>query len=100
MTRASDCAGRLPDDSFLVVVPHTDAAGAARLVERMLEGARGLTLGGALGGERLTLSCGRTTLAGDEVLYQDQLRAAAERALRRAQAEGGNRGGDEPPCAS
>jgi len=100
LTRASDCAGRLPDDSFLVVVPHTDAAGAARLVERMLEGARGLTLGGALGGVRLTLSCGRTTLAGDEVLYQDQLRAAAERALRRAQAEGGNRGGDEPPCAS
>ncbi|MEY2745608.1 MAG: hypothetical protein RL112_650 [Planctomycetota bacterium] len=100
LTRASDCAGRLPDDSFLVVVPHTDAAGAARLVERMLEGARGLRLAGALGAERLTLSLGRTTLAGEEVPYQDQLRGAAERALRRAQAEGGDRGRDEPPLPS
>lgn len=99
LTRASDCVGRMPDDSFLVVVPHTDANGAARLVQRMLDGARGLRLPAALASERLALSCGRTTLAGDEVLYQDQLRGAAERAMRRAQAEGGDRGCEETPIS-
>ena len=42
-TRSSDFLGRMADDRLLAVVPHTDAAGAQVLAQRLVEGARALS---------------------------------------------------------
>jgi diguanylate cyclase (GGDEF)-like protein len=89
-TRGSDFLGRLPDDRFLVVVPHTPPEGVELLAGRLVESARGLAVP-ALGGEPVTLSLGGSWTTSGETLFFDDLRAQAERALERAVLAGGDR---------
>lgn len=95
LMRTSDFVGRMADDNLLVVVPHTDAAGTAILVGRLLQTVREHRFAGALSGERATLSIGSATLVDDKAIYHDLLLSAAQRALAAAQAAGGDRSADE-----
>lgn len=90
-TRASDFLGRTADDRLLAIVPHTDAAGAATLSTRLVEGARVLEPLRALASPRLTLSLGFAATDGSPVSYHDELLAAAEAAHAEAASLGGDR---------
>ncbi len=95
-TRSSDFLGRTPDDRLMAVVPHTDEAGARMLAERLLTGARALTVASA-SGETFTLSVGATCSRDGEPLFHDVLLTAAEAALADATAAGGDRFVARPP---
>jgi diguanylate cyclase (GGDEF)-like protein len=95
-TRSSDFLGRTPDDRLMAVVPHTDEAGAQRLAERLLAGARDLIVGDAAG-ESFTLSVGATCSRDGEPLFHDVLWSAAEAAQADATQSGGNRFVSRPP---
>lgn len=89
-TRGSDFLGRLPDDRFLVVVPHTPPEGIQLLAGRLVESARELSLA-ELGGERVSFSIGGSWMTSGETLFFDDLRGTAERALEEATLAGGDR---------
>ena len=89
-TRGSDFLGRLPDDRFLVVVPHTPPEGLRLLADRLVESARACSVP-ALGDEAVRLSIGGSWMTSGETLFFDDLRATAERELERALLEGGDR---------
>ncbi|MBL8863354.1 MAG: diguanylate cyclase [Planctomycetes bacterium] len=95
-TRSSDFLGRTPDDRLVAVVPHTDAAGARLLGDRLVTGARALAAPGAPG-ERFTISIGATSTADGEPLFHDVLLTAAEAAQAEAVAQGGDRFVARPP---
>ena len=89
--READALGRIGDDAFLAILPHTDEAGAAtfadvfrqRLIERPL----------AIGGEEISLavSIGIALVRPGIELGPDDLLNAATEALASAKAAGGNR---------
>jgi diguanylate cyclase (GGDEF)-like protein len=94
--RASDATGRLGSDSFMVILPATEASRAAPLAERILAVVRGTPVATG-GGEQhdLRLSIG---IAGchpqpgqDRKILSDQLLADATAALHRAKQAGGDR---------
>lgn len=88
-TRACDHAGRFTLERFLVLVPRTDGEALDALARRLLEAVR--EPGPEPGAAPLSLSIGVAYGVGDEVLFHDDLLAAAERALADAQAAGGGR---------
>lgn len=90
-TRASDFLGRTADDRLLAVVPHTDAAGAATLSTRLVEGARELEPLRGQAAPRIALSLGWAATDGTPVAYHDELLAAAEAAHAEAVGRGGDR---------
>ncbi|WP_156927224.1 GGDEF domain-containing protein [Azospirillum halopraeferens] len=91
LVRGVDVVARLGGEEFVVVLPQTDAAGAADLAERLRRAIEGVALpvgdGGAV---RLTASIGVAALAGVAGGFEDLL-LAADRALYRAKGEGRNR---------
>lgn len=95
-TRACDHLGRLVDDRFLAVLPHTGAEGALILAERWRRSASQRPLGGGV--DRLRLSIGVTTLRPGHALFFDMLVEEAVEALNRAQAEGGGRTATSSPA--
>lgn len=88
-TRTCDHLGRLVDDRFLAVLPHTGAEGARVLAERWREEAARKPLGGGV--DRLSISVGVAALQPGNALFFDLLVEEAVEALNRAQADGGGR---------
>lgn len=89
-TRSSDLIGRMADDHFVLLLPHTLVGGAQILAARLIESAALLELGGDGPGPRLSLSIGISSLRG-ELLFHDLLLELAETALSEAVAQGGGR---------
>jgi len=89
-TRGSDFLGRLPDDRFMIVVPHSEPESIRIMAERLVERLRELVVP-PLGDERLTFSIGGSWMVQGETLFFDDLRGTAER----CQAEAGMAGGDQ-----
>ncbi|MEZ5977152.1 MAG: diguanylate cyclase [Planctomycetota bacterium] len=77
LVRTSDYLGRIEGDRLLVLLPHTDAQGGTRLVERAREA---FSVGGD-GGARVGPCTGVASLEQGTVLFFDALLEAAEDAL-------------------
>jgi len=89
-SRGSDFLGRLPDDRFLIVVPHCEAAQVEVLAQRLVVGTRAIAVGG-LPDNSLTLSIGGSWMTRGETLFFDELLRTAQTCLAEASAAGGNR---------
>ena len=90
--RNSDVLGRLGGEEFGLVLPATDAPGAARLVEQVREAVEALEVCCPQGQRfRLTVSAGVVVAASDSGLSADRLYMLADRALYRAKDLGRNR---------
>jgi diguanylate cyclase (GGDEF)-like protein len=89
-TRGSDFLGRLPDDRFMIVVPHSEPGRVQILAERLVVGAREIDLP-QLGGAGLTLSVGGSWMTKGETLFFDDLLRTAQQCLAEARAAGGDR---------
>ena len=90
-TRTCDYLGHLTGDRLLAVLPHTGREGAETVARRMLDAARARTFESAAGPVRVTLSVGLSHYEDDNTLFFDSLIAAAETAMARAAADGGDR---------
>jgi diguanylate cyclase (GGDEF)-like protein len=89
-TRGSDLLGTTNDDRYLLVLPHTDLAGARLVAGRLLEAFRGLEViadGKPLG---LTVSIGVSSVADHKAVFFDTLLNQAESALADAARAGGD----------
>jgi len=90
--RASDVMGRWGGEEFVLVLPATDAVGAARLVEQIREGIAGLSLSDECGRPfGITVSAGIAVAMPGRHLGPEQLFTLADQALYRAKGEGRNR---------
>lgn len=90
--RAQDIAGRWGGEEFIVILPDTDATGAAVLAEQLrvaVERMRFTALDGQ--GITLTLSIGLHALHGAQQDERDDMIGAADRALYLAKQKGRNR---------
>ncbi len=92
--RAEDVAGRLGGDEFAVLLPYTKKIDAARVVDRLREEISKLSgrPGGATEDVTVSASLGFETYDGTDLESARELRQHAEKALRAAKVEGGNRG--------
>jgi diguanylate cyclase (GGDEF)-like protein len=83
--RDYDVCGRFGGEEFTILFPHTDAAAAAHVAERLRAMAAGLSVGRA----RITVSVGVTSALppGADL---DEMLAAADAALYHAKANGRN----------
>jgi diguanylate cyclase (GGDEF)-like protein len=90
-TRTCDFLGRMADDRLMAVAPHTDAAGAEVLANRLLAGVRGLRFENAGKQIPIRVSIGSASMVDERTLYFDQLIGAAERALEEGASAGGDR---------
>jgi len=97
-TRTCDFLGRLADDRLMAVAPHTDAAGAEVLCNRLLRGVRNLRF--ETGGKEIPIrvSIGSASMTDQRTMYFDQLVGAAERALEQASEAGGDRALQRDPA--
>ena len=98
--RSSDVLGRMGGEEFGLVLPATDAPGAARLLEQVRAAVEALEIS-CPNGERfqMTVSAGVVVAASDSGLTDNRLYMLADRALYRAKDLGRNRvqmGGIEP----
>ena len=93
LLRLPDTLARYGGEEFCILAPATDAAGAAALAERVLNGIAGLSV--TFGGRSVrpvTVSIGFATLAdGKSAAGIDQLLARADEALYQAKRAGRNR---------
>lgn len=99
-TRSCDFLGRLSDDRFLAVVPHTSPEGARVLAERLLSGIREIRFDAEGKPLKITASVGSSHNMGGETLFFDTMLAASEGALSEAQGAGGDRFVARDPGAS
>jgi len=95
--RLCDFMGRLADDRLLIVVPHTDAAGARSLAERLMAGVRELKFESDGRRLKVTVSIGLTCSAGSDTMFFDALLASSEAALVEAMRAGGDRIAERDP---
>ncbi len=86
--RNQDAMGRVGGEEFAVLLPDTDAGGAALAAERLRSAVEG-SGNDAINGRHLTVSIGAAALRSGESL--DQLLVRADRALYAAKLEGRNR---------
>lgn len=86
--RAGDIAGRLGGEEFIVLLPHTDAAAAHAIGERLRT-----RLAASCGdlGVAVTCSIGLATADSGRLIRLDELYARADQALYRAKQAGRNR---------
>ena len=89
-TRGSDFLGRLPDDRFMIVVPHSPPDQVDVLAQRLVVGTREMRLP-QLGEDGLTLSIGGSWMTNGETLFFDDLLQTAQRCLADASGKGGDR---------
>jgi diguanylate cyclase (GGDEF)-like protein len=89
-TRGSDFLGRLPDDRFLIVVPHSVAGKVEILAQRLVADARELAIT-ELDDRRITLSIGGSGMSEGETLFFDDLLLTAQKCQAEASGEGGDR---------
>ena len=87
-TRTCDHLGRLVDDRFLAVLPHTPPEGAEHLAHRLLAAAAAHVL---QDGTSLSVSVGAACAEGGETLFFDVLVEGASAAVDEAQRAGGGR---------
>ncbi len=89
--READALGRLGSDSFLAVLPHTDASGAATFADALQHrlGLRSVAIGDVE--EAVTVSVGVAVMRPGEDLDLDGLLGRAAEALASAQGAGGDR---------
>jgi diguanylate cyclase (GGDEF)-like protein len=92
--RAEDVAGRLGGDEFAVILPYTRKNDAALAVSRLQREIAKLSgqVPGARSEIQVSASLGYETFDGHDIDSLDTLRAHAERALREAKQQGGDRG--------
>ncbi len=90
-TRAADAVGRTGGDDFLMVLPHTDEEGAARLAEVVRRRLAEAEVETAAGSVRCTTSIGIGLMRPGEELDVDELLARADEALDLARTGGGDR---------
>ena len=88
-TRGSDFIGRLPDDRFMIVVPHSEAENVKVMARRLVAGTRALELP-ELDGGRLTLSVGGSWMSQGETLFFDDLLQTAKNCLASVASSGGD----------
>jgi len=89
--RASDVLGRVGGEEFGIILPATDAAGAARLIDEVRGAVAALRLGEAEGPcFGLTVSAGVAVALPDGALTADRLYACADTALYLAKGAGRN----------
>ena len=89
--RQADAAGRIGADAFLMVLPHTDEAGAAAFAGAVLDRVLGHRVITDRGEAVVQLSIGIALMRPGMTFSGDELLAAAEEALASARAAGGNR---------
>ncbi len=90
--RASDVMGRWGGEEFVLVLPSTDAAGAARLVEQIRAGVEALQIRHECGETfRITVSAGVVIAEPHQHISAEQLFTLVDQALYRAKGEGRNR---------
>ena len=90
-TRDYDHVGLTADDRYLLVLPHTDRAGALPVAERIARafGEQEIRVGGHP--LKITISCGVAACEDRDTLFFDTLVSQAEVALEWASNAGGNR---------
>ena len=90
--RSSDVLGRMGGEEFGLVLPATDAPGAARLLEQVRAAVEALEINCPNGERfRMTVSAGVVVAASDSGLTDNRLYMLADRALYRAKDLGRNR---------
>jgi diguanylate cyclase (GGDEF)-like protein len=89
--RKVDLVGRYGGEEFVVIMPHTDLAGALRAAERVRAAVEEKHFEGLPAAGALTISIGVTTLFENVGTDIDGLIKAADEALYRAKANGRNR---------
>jgi len=92
--RKEDVAGRIGGDEFAVLLPYTKKVDATRVVRRLRDEIKRLTgrPPGATAQIDVSASIGFETYDGTDLESVDLLRRHAERALRAAKEQGGDRG--------
>jgi diguanylate cyclase (GGDEF)-like protein len=88
--RDSDLAGRWGGEEFMLLLPGTDAAGAANLADRVRAGLAERSFLGR-NGEVVTVTCSFGVAQHQAGNHERELFASADRALYRAKREGKNR---------
>lgn len=89
--RAADALGRLGNDSFLAILPHTDERGAAGFANALLRRITDRPIATDAGEVRLAVSIGVALMRPGMELSDEQLLVAADEAWGSARAAGGNR---------
>jgi diguanylate cyclase (GGDEF)-like protein len=91
--RPGDVAARYGGEEFVVILPKTDAAGAARVAEMMRAAVESLNIphANSRASDRVTISVGAAAVVPQEKGDPAALIAAADQALYRAKREGRNR---------
>lgn len=87
--RDADVVGQRADESFLVLLPETDADGARIAIDRALEIVRSKAVSGVRDSVEVTCAAGVTEARGDDDL--ERVLGAAAAALEGARSAGGNR---------
>ena len=90
-TRASDMLGKMPDDRYLLVLPHVPSANARVVADRILESVRARSVSVEGAELSVTVSLGAGWSDGGETLFFDALLDCAETSLK-AVVEGGGDG--------
>jgi diguanylate cyclase (GGDEF)-like protein len=99
-SRSSDLLGRHSESRFLLVLPHTDLAGAQRLAERIRARVAEFSLEAAGRKLAITVSQGLALYTDRSSLFCDTVTLQAEAALERAQTRGSGRiESHRPPAA-
>jgi len=89
--RAADALGRLGNDGFLAILPHTDERGAARFANALIRRVTERAVATDAGELRLTVSIGVALMRPGMEIDDEQLLIAADEAWGSARAAGGNR---------
>ena len=89
-TRGSDLLGTTTDDRYLLVLPHTDLAGARLVAGRLLDAFRGLEVVADGKPLALTVSIGVSSVVDHKAVFFDTLLNQAETALAEAARAGGD----------
>lgn len=90
--REVDMAARYGGEEFTLLLPMIDGNGASALAERLREQAEHQTLENpSFGKLHITISCGVASIPAQDIETAESLLACADKALRRAKANGRNR---------